>query len=124
MPCSPVSDFLRDLPSRDRDNFTRLSSEAGGSPNGHQSVRRSTVYVPTKDFPSEQIIITEKTNILLRFLHQQWEKKAGTKRRDTSEAGTDLTDTSERKKARLDSPNTPGNNSQPPPSTLNRYNEI
>ena len=37
---------------------------------------RSTVYVPTKDVPSEQVIVTEKTNILLRYLHQQWDKKA------------------------------------------------
>ena len=37
---------------------------------------RSTVYVPTKDIPSEQVIVTEKTNILLRYLHQQWDKKA------------------------------------------------
>ena len=32
--------------------------------------------MPTKDIPSEQVIVTEKTNILLRYLHQQWDKKA------------------------------------------------
>ena len=32
--------------------------------------------MPTKDFPGEQRIVTEKTNILLRYLHQQWDKKA------------------------------------------------
>ncbi|CAB4065154.1 DDA1 [Lepeophtheirus salmonis] len=86
MPLTPVSDFLKNLPSRNRDNFTRISSDSGPVGGGHQSVRRSTVYVPTKDFPSEQIIITEKTNILLRFLHQQWDKKAGQKRREASDA--------------------------------------
>ena len=37
---------------------------------------RNPLYVPTKDFPGEQRIVTEKTNILLRYLHQQWDKKA------------------------------------------------
>ncbi|XP_040567477.2 DET1- and DDB1-associated protein 1 [Lepeophtheirus salmonis] len=135
MPSTPVSDFLKNLPSRNRDNFTRISSDSGPVGGGHQSVRRSTVYVPTKDFPSEQIIITEKTNILLRFLHQQWDKKAGQKRREASDAagGIGQNDLSERKKARLDSPvvgvnninNTPSQPPPPPPpSSLNRYHEI
>uniref|UniRef100_A0A672KE53 DET1- and DDB1-associated protein 1 n=1 Tax=Sinocyclocheilus grahami TaxID=75366 RepID=A0A672KE53_SINGR len=38
--------------------------------------RRPSVYLPTREYPSEQIIVTEKTNILLRYLHQQWDKKA------------------------------------------------
>ncbi|KAJ0059013.1 hypothetical protein NL108_002252, partial [Boleophthalmus pectinirostris] len=37
--------------------------------------RRPSVYLPTREYPSEQIIVTEKTNILLRYLHQQWDKK-------------------------------------------------
>lgn len=32
-------------------------------------------YVPTKDIPADAVIVTEKTNILLRYLHQQWDKK-------------------------------------------------
>ena len=33
------------------------------------------MYVPTKDYPYEQEIVTERTNILLRYLHQQLDKK-------------------------------------------------
>ncbi|RMB89754.1 hypothetical protein DUI87_33769 [Hirundo rustica rustica] len=30
----------------------------------------------------EDVIVTEKTNILLRYLHQQWDKKNAAKKRD------------------------------------------
>ncbi|KAG8126807.1 hypothetical protein E2320_021939 [Naja naja] len=30
----------------------------------------------------ENVIVTEKTNILLRYLHQQWDKKNAAKKRD------------------------------------------
>ena len=36
---------------------------------------RPQMYVPTKDYPHEQEIVTERTNILLRYLHQQLDKK-------------------------------------------------
>ncbi|KAJ8971813.1 hypothetical protein NQ317_004843, partial [Molorchus minor] len=29
---------------------------------------------PTKDYPSEQIIVTEKTSILLKYMQQHWDK--------------------------------------------------
>merc|ERR1712142_992289 len=79
-----LSEFLKDLPTHNRDNFTRLHSDSSlGGPGGslyssrnHVTTRqRPTVYVPTKDVPAEQVIVTEKTNILLRYLHQQWDKK-------------------------------------------------
>lgn len=66
-------------------------------------MKRPSVYLPTKDYPSEQskflydvfkskvdaslfhgvmlifflfsVIVTEKTSILLRYLHQLWDKK-------------------------------------------------
>merc|ERR1739842_33611 len=60
-----------------------------------------TAYVPTKDIPSDQVIVTEKTNILLRYLHQQWDKKAGPKKRTGGELlGEELTTVT--KKARLE----------------------
>ncbi|NXS86318.1 DDA1 protein, partial [Erpornis zantholeuca] len=34
---------------------------------------------PWNSFP---VIVTEKTNILLRYLHQQWDKKNAAKKRD------------------------------------------
>ncbi|KAM7161063.1 DET1- and DDB1-associated protein 1 [Macrochelys suwanniensis] len=46
------------------------------------SNRRPSVYHPTREQPSEQIIVTEKTNILLHYLHQQWDKKNAAKKRD------------------------------------------
>jgi len=83
---SAVSDFLKDLPTRNRENFTRLHCDASGSgsPGGSLYASRNTVttrgrgsfnYVPTKDIPADAVIVTEKTNILLRYLHQQWDKK-------------------------------------------------
>ena len=36
------------------------------------------MYVPPKDYPHEQEIVTERTNILLRYLHQQLDKKIAT----------------------------------------------
>ena len=33
------------------------------------------MYVPTKDYPHKQEIVTERTNILLRYFHQQFDKK-------------------------------------------------
>ena len=33
------------------------------------------MYVPTKDYPHKQEIVTERTNILLRNLRQQLDKK-------------------------------------------------
>ena len=94
--------FLTELPSFKRDNFTRYSSTSpsfdnGGSGSNSQNSQqqqpppstgnasyssspsprrgRASVYVCTKDYPSEQLITTEKTNILLRYLHQQWDRK-------------------------------------------------
>lgn len=98
-----LAGFLTELPSFKRDNFTRYSSsspsfDSGGwngvtplppaasagnassyssSSSSSSSPRRgrASVYVCTKDYPSEQLITTEKTNILLRYLHQQWDRK-------------------------------------------------
>lgn len=98
-----VSEFLKNLPTHNRDNFTRLQTD---SPSHRQSStrHRSTVYVPTKDIPSEQVIVTEKTNILLRYLHQQWDKKAAQtaqKKRDGDD-NDGSPNVPPRKKTRLD----------------------
>ena len=37
--------------------------------------RRPEMYVPTKNYPHKQEIVTERTNILLRYLRQQLDKK-------------------------------------------------
>lgn len=71
-----INDFLKDLPCHNQDNFTLFNAESG-----RRSSSRASVYLPTEDdTSSEQIIVTEKRNILLRHLHIQWDKK--TKKRE------------------------------------------
>uniref|UniRef100_A0A7N8Y6W2 DET1- and DDB1-associated protein 1 n=1 Tax=Mastacembelus armatus TaxID=205130 RepID=A0A7N8Y6W2_9TELE len=64
--------------------------------------RRPSVYLPTREYPSEQIIVTEKTNILLRYLHQQWDRKNAAKKRE-QEQGEGDNPSPPRKIARTDS---------------------
>ncbi|CAD6243816.1 GSCOCG00013154001-RA-CDS, partial [Cotesia congregata] len=73
-----VSEFLKGLPSHDENNFANFHTDNGN----RTCVKRPSVYLPTKDYPSEQVIVTEKTTILLRFLHQQWDKKNAERKRD------------------------------------------
>ncbi|KAK2495709.1 hypothetical protein MC885_007765 [Smutsia gigantea] len=73
-----MADFLKGLPVYNKSNFSRFHADSVcKAPN-----RRPSVYLPTREYPSEQIIVTEKTNILLRYLHQQWDKKNAAKKRD------------------------------------------
>ncbi|XP_077777943.1 DET1- and DDB1-associated protein 1 isoform X1 [Podarcis muralis] len=84
MPLGEVSgfcvgaDFLKGLPVYNKSNFSRFHADSVCK----ASNRRPSVYLPTREYPSEQIIVTEKTNILLRYLHQQWDKKNAAKKRD------------------------------------------
>ncbi|XP_065168900.1 DET1- and DDB1-associated protein 1 isoform X2 [Atheta coriaria] len=89
-----VAEFLKGLPSFDENNFTKFHVDA----NNRSPLKRPSVYVPTKDFPSEQVIVTEKTNILLRYLHHHWEKK---KKRDHTAAEIEE-QIQVRKRARID----------------------
>ncbi|XP_051625219.1 DET1- and DDB1-associated protein 1 [Manacus candei] len=73
-----MADFLKGLPVYNKSNFSRFHADSVCK----ASNRRPSVYLPTREFPSEQIIVTEKTNILLRYLHQQWDKKNAAKKRD------------------------------------------
>ncbi|KAL1791599.1 DET1-and DDB1-associated protein 1 [Sigmodon hispidus] len=51
------------------------------------------------------VIVTEKTNILLRYLHQQWDKKNVTKKRDQEQVeAKGETSVPPHKVARTDSP--------------------
>ncbi|XP_059614554.1 DET1- and DDB1-associated protein 1 [Phlebotomus argentipes] len=73
-----ITEFLKDLPSYNAKNFALFNTENGL----RTSSKRPPVYLPTVDVPAEQIIVTEKKNILLRYLHQQWDKKNTVKKRD------------------------------------------
>ncbi|XP_064620213.1 DET1- and DDB1-associated protein 1-like [Lineus longissimus] len=91
-----MADFLKGLPSYNQDNFTKYHSDNSCK----SSVRKPSVYISTKDYPSEQVITTEKTNILLRYLHQQWDKKNSNKKRDSSRADLDSSEGSQTNKLR------------------------
>ncbi|KAL8565284.1 DET1- and DDB1-associated protein 1 [Nucella lapillus] len=84
-----MGDFLKGLPSYRESNFTRFHAESSCRSN-----QKPTVYISTRDYPSNQVITTEKTNILLRFLHQQWDKKKTSKKRECERA--DLEEEAER----------------------------
>ncbi|XP_034951369.1 DET1- and DDB1-associated protein 1 isoform X1 [Chelonus insularis] len=66
-----VAEFLKGLPSHNENNFANFHTDNGN----RTCVKRPSVYLPTKDYPSEQVIVSETTTILLRYLHQKWDKK-------------------------------------------------
>ncbi|XP_037584693.1 DET1- and DDB1-associated protein 1 isoform X1 [Cebus imitator] len=94
-------DFLKGLPVYNKSNFSRFHADSVCK----ASNRRPSVYLPTREYPSEQIIVTEKTNILLRYLHQQWDKKNAAKKRDQEQVELEGESSAPpRKVARTDSP--------------------
>ncbi|XP_026940425.1 DET1- and DDB1-associated protein 1 isoform X1 [Orcinus orca] len=94
-------DFLKGLPVYNKSNFSRFHADSVCK----ASNRRPSVYLPTREYPSEQIIVTEKTNILLRYLHQQWDKKNAAKKRDQEQVDLEGESSAPpRKVARTDSP--------------------
>ncbi|XP_044745746.1 DET1- and DDB1-associated protein 1 isoform X1 [Coccinella septempunctata] len=73
-----VAEFLKGLPSYDESNFTKFHIDN----NNRSSLKRPSVYIPTKDYPAAQIIVTEKTTILLKYMQQHWDKKQASQKRD------------------------------------------
>ena len=71
-----MANFLKGLPVYNKSNFSSFHANCLCK----ASNRRPPVYLPTQEYPSEQIIVTEKTNILLRYLQQQREKKNAKKK--------------------------------------------
>lgn len=81
-----MASFLKGLPSYNENNFSRFFSDS----NCKSTAKKPPVYICTKDHPSEQVITTEKTNILLRYLHQQLDKKSvAVKKRGTALNGSE-----------------------------------
>ncbi|TRZ08683.1 hypothetical protein HGM15179_018422 [Zosterops borbonicus] len=82
-------DFLKGLPVYNKSNFSRFHADSvckasvsaldPGIPNIPESWNSQIPAFPIPEFP---VIVTEKTNILLRYLHQQWDKKNAAKKRD------------------------------------------
>ncbi|XP_037080632.1 DET1- and DDB1-associated protein 1-like [Pollicipes pollicipes] len=94
-----VPDFLRGLPCRDSKNFSKFSADSGPKASG----KKAPIYMPTTDHPSAQVIVTEKTNILLRYLHWRWEKKLQDQSKKRSAGSADVDEgASARKRARSD----------------------
>jgi DET1- and DDB1-associated protein 1 len=100
-----MDELLKQLPCRNRNNFAHFQADAANK----ISHKKAAVYLPTNDeadCPNQQgeciscelsvsitdvhvfaVITTEKTNILLRYLHQQWDKKrerVNAKRRESA----------------------------------------
>ena len=132
--------FLSGLPSFKSDNFARFTQgggsgnvggggsapDSGGggdvsSPSGSKSSPsssswrrgRPSVYVCTKDYEAEQVITTEKTNILLRYLHKQWDRKNIHVKRGATEASYEELDD-------LDNNDNNDNNLSPKASKISR----
>uniref|UniRef100_UPI00358E7DC7 DET1- and DDB1-associated protein 1 n=1 Tax=Myxine glutinosa TaxID=7769 RepID=UPI00358E7DC7 len=76
-----MADFLKELPVYNESNFSRFHPDSVCK----ASSRRPPVYLPTREYPSEQVIITEKTNILLRYLNQRFDRKNAAKKRDPAQ---------------------------------------
>jgi len=79
-----IADALKDLPSKNKEHFSRLNIETH---NRSYNNRKST-YLTTKDIPPEQKIVTERENMLLRYLHQQWDKKTNAMKKRQGESGS------------------------------------
>jgi DET1- and DDB1-associated protein 1 len=106
-----VSDFLKDLPTVNRENFTKINNDSSH----RNSTSKKSTYVPTKDIPSDQVIVTEKTNILLRYLHQQWDKKAANGKKRGGEVQDEVAPKKPRLEAIPDTSNTAGSIRSHPP---------
>lgn len=90
-----IPEFLKDLPCHNQENFSLFNTDNGI----RTSSKRPSLYLPTSEAPGAEqrkfnfyfkkkiifnlifcfllVIVTEKKNILLRYLHQQWDKKVG-----------------------------------------------
>ena len=66
------SDFLKDLPSRNAENFTKINPNSCN----RLSTGKKAAYIPVKDIPADQVIVNEKVKILRGYLHQKWDKRA------------------------------------------------
>ena len=73
-----MADFLKGLTVYNKSHFRRFHAVCT------HSNRRPSIYLPTWEYPSEQIIVTQKTNIFLHYLHQQWDIRTLPKRQARS----------------------------------------
>ncbi|GIY26944.1 DET1- and DDB1-associated protein 1 [Caerostris darwini] len=93
-----TAEFLKGLPSRNQNNFSRFQPDSSCK----STSKKTSVYLPTKDNPSEQIITTEKSTILLRYLQQQFDKKKNHSKRENDRAGPSGLVSNPRKRIRVE----------------------
>jgi len=95
-----ANDFLKELPCFNKDNFSRFNSDDIGK----TVTKKPALYIQTSDNTSlldeSQVIVTDKTNILLRYLRQQVDAKNTQSKRSMSMSDTN---TPSRKVARMES---------------------
>ncbi|XP_066928780.1 DET1- and DDB1-associated protein 1-like [Clytia hemisphaerica] len=86
-----ANDLLKGLPSFNKENFSDFKPDE----NIKSTNTGCNSYIHTEDQQEEepQVIITDKTNILLRFLRKQLESKKPSKR-NTSAASAEETEPS------------------------------
>ncbi|KPP79219.1 DET1- and DDB1-associated protein 1-like, partial [Scleropages formosus] len=88
------ADFLKGLPVYNESNFSRFHADSVCKASANCNYNFFAVMIV--------VIVTEKTNILLRYLHQQWDKKNAAKKRE-QEQGEGGSPAPPRKIARTDS---------------------
>lgn len=59
-----VAEFLKGLPSYDENNFARFHTDSGS----RSCAKRPSLYLPTKDYPSEQSQFTQQSLLLVSIL--------------------------------------------------------
>ncbi|XP_014214753.1 DET1- and DDB1-associated protein 1 [Copidosoma floridanum] len=98
-----VAEFLSGLPSINENNFANFHTDNAN----RTCIKRPSVYLPTKDYPSEQVIVTETKTIILKYLHQKWDKNLANngRKRDLLSTNGDSPEEG-RKRPRLDISNT------------------
>ncbi|XP_026477027.1 DET1- and DDB1-associated protein 1-like [Ctenocephalides felis] len=93
----PVSDLLKDLPSFNANNFALYNTETANK----TTIKKPSVYIATTETTPSKEIVSDRTNILLRYLHLQWQKKNMSRKREFAEPPSD----DHRKRPRFDEAN-------------------
>ncbi|CAI6349130.1 unnamed protein product [Macrosiphum euphorbiae] len=87
-----IAEFLDGFPSYDKRNFSSFTKKSCGN-------KSSSVYITTKDIPSEQTIANGNPLELLQSLHKKWDVKNLSKKRALVE--TDEEPSTSRKRPRV-----------------------
>ncbi|VVC37205.1 DET1- and DDB1-associated protein 1, N-terminal [Cinara cedri] len=70
-----IAEFIDGMPSFDKRNFSRFQSN-------HGRYKRIPIYLATTETPSDQVIVNDRENFLLRYVHRQHDKNNGGRKRE------------------------------------------